>query len=141
MRRYQISNVARVVARDLELSGVAMNAGDMVLLATCLGGMDDRQYDQPLTVDFVRSDRKSVVFGKGPHQCVGAWLARAELRHQHGETIVAESRDDMVVRAEQGGGSPREFDQHLVQLVRLLLLGPVAAVLDEMGLAQVGHPR
>ena len=80
MRRYGISNVARVVARDVELSGVAMSAGDMVLVATCLGGLDDRQFDQPLKVDFDRPERKSIVFGKGPHQCVGAWLARAELR-------------------------------------------------------------
>lgn len=80
MRRYQIANVARVVTRDLVLGGVAMKAGDPVLTATAVAGLDERQYPDPLTVDFARENKRSLVFGKGAHQCIGAFLARTELR-------------------------------------------------------------
>ena len=80
MRRYQIANVARVVVKDTEFNGVFMKEGDMVLTPTSMAGLDDRKYDDPMTVDFSRADKRSLVFGKGPHQCVGAFLARTELK-------------------------------------------------------------
>lgn len=80
MRRHQIANVARIVVRDTVLAGVSMKAGDMVLTPTSMAGLDDRKYDDPMAVDFNRADKRSLVFGKGPHQCIGAFLARTELR-------------------------------------------------------------
>lgn len=80
MRRHQIANVARLVVRDTVLKGVTMKAGDMVLIPTSMAGLDDRRYPDPMTVDFARADKRSLVFGKGPHQCIGAFLARTELR-------------------------------------------------------------
>lgn len=80
MRRHQIANVARLVVKDTVLKGVAMKEGDMVLTPTSLAGIDDRRYPDPQTVDFSRADKRSLVFGKGPHQCIGAFLARTELR-------------------------------------------------------------
>ena len=80
MRRHQIANIARLVVHDTELKGVAMKAGDMVLTPTSIAGLDDRRYPDPMAVDFARADKRSLVFGKGPHQCIGAFLARTELR-------------------------------------------------------------
>lgn len=80
MRRHQIANIARIVVHDTVLGGVTMKEGDMVLTPTSMAGVDERRYPDPLTVDFDRVDRKSLVFGKGPHQCIGAFLARTELR-------------------------------------------------------------
>lgn len=80
MRRHQIANIARLVVKDTVLKGVAMKAGDMVLTPTSMAGIDDRHYADPMTVDFDRADKRSLVFGKGPHQCIGAFLARTELR-------------------------------------------------------------
>ena len=57
-----------------------MKAGDMVMTATSVAGIDDERYDAPYEVDFNRSDKKSLVFGRGPHSCIGAYLARTELR-------------------------------------------------------------
>jgi cytochrome P450 len=51
-----------------------------VLTPTSMAGLDDRKYNDPMTVDFNRADKRSLVFGKGPHQCIGAFLARTELR-------------------------------------------------------------
>jgi cytochrome P450 len=45
-----------------------------------MAGLDDKRYPDPMTVDFARHDKRSLVFGKGPHQCIGAFLARTELK-------------------------------------------------------------
>lgn len=80
MRRFHIANIARVVIRDMEYKGVQFKAGDCILTPTSCAGIDSRRYPDPWTVDFTREDRKSLVFGRGPHQCIGAFLARTELR-------------------------------------------------------------
>ena len=80
MRRHQSANIARLVVKDIRFRGVEMKAGDMVLTPTSMAGIDERRYDNPMTVDFDRADKKSLVFGRGPHQCIGAFLARTELR-------------------------------------------------------------
>ena len=80
MRRHEIANVAREVIADIEYKGVLMKAGEMVLTPTAMAGIDDRRFDNPMEVDFDRADKRSLVFGKGPHQCIGAYLARTELR-------------------------------------------------------------
>lgn len=80
MRRHQTANIAREVVADTVYEGVTMKAGDMILTPTSMDSVDDRQYDDPLTVDFDRKNKRSLVFGNGPHQCIGAFLARTELR-------------------------------------------------------------
>ncbi|HKR46173.1 MAG TPA: cytochrome P450, partial [Paraburkholderia sp.] len=47
---------------------------------TSAAGIDARRYPDPFSVDFKRPDKKSIVFGFGAHQCIGAFLARTELR-------------------------------------------------------------
>ena len=80
MRRHHIANVARVVARDLEYKGVTFKQGDIILTATSFAGIDDRHFPDAMTVDFDRPDKKHLVFGRGPHQCIGSFLARTEIR-------------------------------------------------------------
>lgn len=80
MRRHQIANIARLVVKDTQLRGVTMKAGDMVLTPTSMAGLDDRRYPDPMTIDFDRADKRSLVFGRGAHQCIGAFLARTELK-------------------------------------------------------------
>lgn len=80
IRRHTIANLARVATRDLELHGVTLKKGDVILVPVAVAGTDDRRYADPLVVDFDRADKKHIGFGKGPHQCIGAYLARTELR-------------------------------------------------------------
>jgi cytochrome P450 len=80
MRRHHIANVARVVTRDVDFRGVPFRAGDLVLTPTTLAGIDERHYPNALEVDFTRADKRHLVFGRGPHQCIGSFLARTELR-------------------------------------------------------------
>ena len=80
MRRYSLVNIGRMVVSDIIIGGVQLKAGDLVLLPTPLGGLDAQQYQNPEQVDFDRKERHSLIFGRGPHMCLGQFLARTELR-------------------------------------------------------------
>lgn len=47
-----------------------------------LSGIDDRAYPNPMVVDFDRGvgPMDHNTFGNGPHKCLGAGLARAEIQ-------------------------------------------------------------
>lgn len=81
LRVHGIVNLARVVAHDTTLNGVALKQGEMVLVPNGLYGVDDRIIANPLEVDFTREGaaRQHAVFGMGIHRCVGSFLAKAEL--------------------------------------------------------------
>jgi cytochrome P450 len=80
MRRHHITTIGRVVIKDMDFKGVQLKAGDFILTPTAAAGVDPRRYPDPYTVNFRREDKKHLVFGKGPHQCIGSLLARTELR-------------------------------------------------------------
>lgn len=81
LRRFPIAIQSREVKVDTELGGVKMKAGEMVMLATPMDGLDDRKFVDPLRVDFHREKPgANATFGGGVHRCVGSMLARTELR-------------------------------------------------------------
>jgi len=80
LRRFPIVQNGRLVVSDYEFSGVLMKAGDVVIMPGVLHGLDEREYDDPLTVDFHRNSAAHSTFGNGAHKCPGAVLARTELR-------------------------------------------------------------
>lgn len=80
LRRFPIVTVARLVRQDVEIDGVTLKEGDMVVVPSALVGTDDRLNDDPMTVDFHRSKRIHATFGMGNHNCPGAMLARSEIR-------------------------------------------------------------
>lgn len=79
LRWSAITNMTRTVAHDAVFHGVAMKAGDMMLLPLSLAGRDAEVYPQPLEVDFRRSPNRHLTFGTGAHLCPGMHLARIEL--------------------------------------------------------------
>ena len=80
IRRNHLSALARVVTHDMDYKGVRFKAGDMVLLANTLAGIDEKHYPDAFGVDFQRENKKHLAFGAGPHQCIGSFLARTELK-------------------------------------------------------------
>jgi len=81
MRRYSIANIARVVRSDMEYLGTTLKAGEQVLMASCIHGLDARSFDAPLDVRFDRKDSfRHSTLSHGIHRCVGAPLASQELR-------------------------------------------------------------
>lgn len=79
-RRFGTSNLARLAKMDTELGGVQLREGDQVLGIFPLSGLDERANPDPMTFDVRRSKRRHVNFGSGPHTCLGARLARREIR-------------------------------------------------------------
>ena len=74
------AHVGRTAVRDTELGGRAIAAGDVVALWTVSANRDEAVFDDPDTFDIGRRPNRHLTFGHGPHFCLGAQLARAELR-------------------------------------------------------------
>lgn len=81
MRYYPIIfGTVRRAAVDVELAGVCIPAGTLVLANTAAANRDPSVYDHPDRVDIIRDDPPAMLtFGGGVHYCLGAHLARLEL--------------------------------------------------------------
>jgi cytochrome P450 len=79
-RRFSIANFGRKVTTDFEYKGMPLRAGDLVLLPAALHNLDDQKFPDPMTVDFRRVNKMHLGFGTGIHRCLGAQLARVEMR-------------------------------------------------------------
>lgn len=76
-----IVNMNRTLTRDTELHGEKLSEGDRVLLLYAAGNRDDRVFENPDTFDVERWPNRHVAFGGyGVHHCLGASLARLELK-------------------------------------------------------------
>jgi cytochrome P450 len=71
----------RTATRDTELSGQKIRAGQKVVLWYNSANRDEAVFDQPDRFDVTRTPNEHVGFGgPGPHHCLGANLARREMR-------------------------------------------------------------
>jgi pimeloyl-[acyl-carrier protein] synthase len=68
-----------VAGDDLELGASRIRAGQPLWLAIGATGRDPRQFPEPGRFDVGRSPNRHLQFGAGPHFCLGAALARAEI--------------------------------------------------------------
>lgn len=90
--RFDSSVIAqfRTATRDTEIAGVPVPAGAQVMIALGSGNHDGSRYPDP---ERFRPDRENpaphMAFGHGVHHCVGAPLARLELRVALEETAAA----------------------------------------------------
>jgi cytochrome P450 len=74
-----VQMLSRIVTRDVELRSCTLHAGDLVALMFISGNRDVDEFSDPEEFDLWRT-QKSMAFGHGIHFCVGAPLARLELR-------------------------------------------------------------
>jgi cytochrome P450 len=70
----------RTATRATTLGGVAIAAGDKVLVWEGSANRDERAFADPSRFDIARSPNPHVGFGHGIHYCLGANLARLEIR-------------------------------------------------------------
>ena len=76
-----IQNMNRTVTRDTTLHGQKLRAGDRLLLLYPSGNRDTSEFTEPDRFDLTRDPNRHVAFGGfGTHHCLGATLARLELR-------------------------------------------------------------
>lgn len=69
---------ARYAREDVTIAGVTIPRGEAVFAAIASANRDDRQFQDPDTLDIAREPNKHLSFGLGTHFCLGAALARLE---------------------------------------------------------------
>ena len=66
---------------DIQIDGVTIPKGDRVVSMLRSANRDEEVFADPFTFDIGRTENQHVTFGGGgPHHCLGAMLARAEIR-------------------------------------------------------------
>ncbi|MFP6600870.1 MAG: cytochrome P450 [Deltaproteobacteria bacterium] len=75
-----IKNMARHATCDVELRGQTIREGDTCLLLYASANRDASVFDDPFKFDIERRPNEHIAFGFGPHFCLGASLARLELK-------------------------------------------------------------
>lgn len=80
--RYDFGNAGlpRYAVRDFELRGKQIKKGQLLLLSFFGAHRDPEVFPNPDRLDVGRDVSALTIFGHGPHYCVGANLARQELR-------------------------------------------------------------
>ncbi len=82
-----IKNMARTVTRDLEMRGEQLHEGDQVMLFYPSANRDETVFADPDQLDVTRDPNPHLAFGFGPHFCLGASLARLELKVMFTEVL------------------------------------------------------
>lgn len=77
----------RTAAEDTELGGVPITAGDSLLLSYASANRDEDAFADPFTFDVRRTPGNHVAFGFGVHFCMGAGLARMEMKKFFSELL------------------------------------------------------
>ena len=68
----------RYATKDLEIGGVTVPRGSVVIVGIAAANRDPRRFTEPESLDLSRVDNPHLAFGHGVHRCVGATLARLE---------------------------------------------------------------
>jgi cytochrome P450 len=104
----------RVATRDVVLGGAAIEKGEKVALYFASANFDETVFADPHRFDVLRSPNDHVSFGRGgPHFCLGAHLARLEVR------VVLEELAARVSRVEVAGPAVRLRSNHINGVKRL----------------------
>jgi cholest-4-en-3-one 26-monooxygenase len=77
----------RTATQDTELRGVGIPKGSFVTVYYPSANRDDDVFPDPDRFDITRSPNEHLAFGDGEHFCLGASLARLQLRSMIGETL------------------------------------------------------
>ena len=92
----------RTATRDMELRDKKIREGESVCLFYASGNRDEEVFEAPFRFRIDRKPNDHIGFGRGEHVCLGAHLARLEIRtmyEQLGERLVRMERTGEVVRA------------------------------------------
>jgi cholest-4-en-3-one 26-monooxygenase len=76
---------SRTATRDYELRGKTIRTGQSVCLFYGSGNRDEEVFQEPFAFRIDREPNPHIGFGMGEHVCLGAHLARLELRHAFGQ--------------------------------------------------------
>jgi cytochrome P450 len=70
----------RIAVEDVEIGGMHIRRGDIVLVSLAAANRDPACFPVPGEFDIARDDNHHIAFGRGIHACLGATLARLEVQ-------------------------------------------------------------
>jgi cytochrome P450 len=77
----------RTATADCEVAGQPIRRGDKVVVSFSSANRDEAVFAEPNRFDIGRSPNPHLVFGHGPHFCLGAHLARVQMRALFAEVL------------------------------------------------------
>ncbi|MGY1694292.1 cytochrome P450 [Geodermatophilus sp. SYSU D00814] len=77
----------RTATTDVDLAGVRVSAGDKVVVSFTSANRDEAVFADPDRFDVGRAPNPHLSFGHGPHFCLGAQLARVQMRALFAELL------------------------------------------------------
>ena len=75
-----VHNMCRVASVDAEVGGITIPKGNQVVLMYSSANRDEAHFDDPDRFDVTRNPNNHIAFGFGTHFCLGASLARLEIK-------------------------------------------------------------
>ena len=77
---HRSNDLGRTTSEDVELPYGTIPSGSTVAVVLASANHDERMYEEPELLDIRRHFDRKLSFGIGPHVCIGAALARLQLR-------------------------------------------------------------
>ncbi len=113
IRAHSVVTTGRLVAKDVEVAGMQLKAGDYVSMPMTSASRDPDEFAHPAEIDFERPSNRHAAFGYGPHRCIGSHLARREavialeewlkaipaFRLKHGAELISDGAGVMSLQA------------------------------------------
>lgn len=93
-----VPGVPRITLEDIEVGGWRIPANTIVFLSLASANRDAAHYEDPLRFDITAEREAHLTFGGGPHYCLGANLARAEL--EEALTVLSQAMPDLRLDGE-----------------------------------------
>ncbi len=102
-----VNQFARTATRDMELRGKKIREGESICLFYASGNRDEEIFEDPFVFRIDRDPNNHIGFGRGEHVCLGAHLARLEIR-----TMYRQLRERLV-RMERSGPVDRAYSSFI----------------------------
>ena len=115
LRRSSVTmHFRRTVTQDTELGGKRLKKGDKVVMWFISANYDENHWGDPYEFDSLRSPNQHVAFGlQSPHLCLGAHLARLEMRVIFEEMAKRWTKVEVV-------GKPERFRSNFISGIKYL---------------------
>jgi cytochrome P450 len=127
-----VTHFMRRACHDTRMYGERIRAGEAVTAWIASANRDETVFERPYTIDLRRAPNRHVVFGVGPHRCLGTHLARLMLRESFAELMAR-------IEAFELAGEPSHLVSNeiagVVSLPLRVRLRPGAGLVSEAGAA------